>query len=92
MKCDLAGKVSLVTGAARGIGQAIADRLAANGSVVAYTDKGTCTGFHDLATNTVNLQNGTRSAAAAAGTSSNFTAELTASELASFNAAWPNRS
>lgn len=38
MKCDLAGKVSLVTGAARGIGQAIADRLAANGSQVIYTD------------------------------------------------------
>ena len=39
----------------------------------------------------MNLQNGTRSAAAAAGTNSNFTAELTASELAAFNAAWPNR-
>src|SRR5947209_2041998 len=38
MKCDLNGKVSLVTGAARGIGQAIADRLAANGSRVIYTD------------------------------------------------------
>jgi NAD(P)-dependent dehydrogenase (short-subunit alcohol dehydrogenase family) len=38
MKCDLTGKVSLVTGAARGIGQAIADRLAANGSRVVYTD------------------------------------------------------
>ena len=38
MKCDLGGKVSLVTGAARGIGQAIADRLAANGSRVVYTD------------------------------------------------------
>src|SRR2546427_10773083 len=38
MKCDLSGKVSLVTGAARGIGQAIADRLAANGSRVVYTD------------------------------------------------------
>ena len=38
MRADLTGKVSLVTGAARGIGQAIADRLAANGSRVVYTD------------------------------------------------------
>src|SRR5260370_1014803 len=38
MRCDLSGTVSLVTGAARGIGQAIASRLAANGSMVVYTD------------------------------------------------------
>jgi NAD(P)-dependent dehydrogenase (short-subunit alcohol dehydrogenase family) len=38
MNCDLAGKISLVTGAARGIGQAIADRLARCGSRVVYTD------------------------------------------------------
>ncbi len=38
MRCDLSNKVSVVTGAARGIGQAIADRLADNGSLVFYTD------------------------------------------------------
>ena len=38
MKADLSGKVSLVTGAARGIGEAIGHRLAANGSRVIYTD------------------------------------------------------
>jgi 3-oxoacyl-[acyl-carrier protein] reductase len=39
MKSDLTGTVSLVTGAARGIGEAIADRLAANGSRVYRTDR-----------------------------------------------------
>ena len=38
MNCDLRGTVSLVTGAARGIGRAIADRLADNASTVYYTD------------------------------------------------------
>src|ERR1017187_10954191 len=38
MQCNLTGKVSLVTGAARGIGQAIANRLAVNGSQVVFTD------------------------------------------------------
>lgn len=61
------------------------------GCVVAYTDKGSGNGVHDLATNTVNLQNGTRSDATAAGKNSNFTATFAAGELASFNTANPFR-
>ena len=62
-----------------------------HGCAVAYTDKGTGSGVHDLATNTVNLQDGTRTDAVTAGTRSNFTAALTAAELAAFNAANPTR-
>src|SRR4051812_11205901 len=39
MRVDLAGKGALVTGSARGIGRAIADRLAGNGATVIYSDR-----------------------------------------------------
>jgi hydroxybutyrate-dimer hydrolase len=58
---------------------------------VAYTDKGSGNGVHDLQANTVNLIDGRRSDAATAGTASNFTARLTAGERTAFNAATPNR-
>jgi hydroxybutyrate-dimer hydrolase len=62
-----------------------------HGCAVAYTDKGTGMGTHDLATNTVNLQDGTRADAATAGAKSNFMAALNAADLANFDAAYPNR-
>jgi hydroxybutyrate-dimer hydrolase len=70
-----------------------------HGCAVAYTDKGTGTGAHDLQNNTVNLIQGQRADAATAGGDSNFTADLlsnaspkaAADALAAFNAAEPNR-
>ena len=62
-----------------------------NGCAVAYTDKGTGSGIHDLQNNTVSVQNGTRLDAAAAGKNSIFTADLSTADLAAFNAATPNR-
>ncbi len=61
------------------------------GCAVAYTDKGTGTGAHNLQTNTINLIRGERADAAVAGDNSNFTADLSTSERAVFNAATPNR-
>lgn len=64
-----------------------------NGCAVAYTDKGTGTGtgIHDLQNDTVNVQNGGRASATAAGKASTFTALLTSIERAAFNLATPNR-
>jgi hydroxybutyrate-dimer hydrolase len=62
-----------------------------HGCTVAYTDKGAGTGAHNLQSNTVNLIRGERTDADAAGDGSSFTARLSASERAAFNAATPNR-
>src|SRR6516164_10832448 len=62
-----------------------------HGCAVAYTDKGTGTGADDLQNNTVNLIRGERIDATQAGDDSNFTANLSDSERAAFNAATSNR-
>jgi hydroxybutyrate-dimer hydrolase len=61
------------------------------GCAVAYTDKGTGNGVHDLQANTVNGIDGRRGDAATLGTASNFTARLSAAERTAFNTATPNR-
>ena len=61
------------------------------GCAVAYADKGTGNGVHDLATNTVTGQDGLRADAVAAGSQSSFTAALPAPERAAFLAAFPHR-
>ncbi|MFL5053279.1 MAG: 3-hydroxybutyrate oligomer hydrolase family protein [Xanthobacteraceae bacterium] len=61
------------------------------GCAVAYTDKGTGTGAHDLENNTVNLIRGERADAATAGRDSNFTADISEAQRAAFSAATPNR-
>ncbi len=61
------------------------------GCAVAYSDKGTGAAPHDLQNDTVPLIDGTRTTAAAAGKAATFNAGLTATELAAFNTATPNR-
>jgi hydroxybutyrate-dimer hydrolase len=61
------------------------------GCVVCYSDGGKGTGVHDLATDTVNLIDGTRQEAAVAGKKSHFTAIDDPAKLAAFNAEYPDR-
>ncbi len=58
---------------------------------VAYTDKGSGNGGHELGSGTVTLINGLTATASAAGSSSQFTAAVPAADLAAFNTAFPNR-
>jgi hydroxybutyrate-dimer hydrolase len=61
------------------------------GCAVAYTDKGTGTGAHDLQNDKVNLITGEVESAAAAGKGSHFTAQVSPAQRAAFNAATPHR-
>lgn len=61
------------------------------GCAVAYTDKGSGIGYHNLANNTVNLIDGTRASAATAGNRSHFTADLTDAQRTTYNATFANR-
>ena len=61
------------------------------GCAVAYTDKGSGTGVHDLQANTVNAIDGRRGDAATLGMASNFMARLSAAERTAFNTATPGR-
>jgi hydroxybutyrate-dimer hydrolase len=61
------------------------------GCAVAYTDKGTGNGAHELATNRVTLIDGTLANTDLAGTRAIFKANVSASALTSFNSISPNR-
>lgn len=61
------------------------------GCAVAYADKGTGMGFHDLANDTVHLIDGLRTTRTAAGNASHFSADLGTTSLADFNRDFPNR-
>lgn len=62
-----------------------------NGCAVAYTDKGTGNGAHDLQDDRVNLIQGQRADADVAGRDAAFRARLGDRALAAFNAETPNR-
>ena len=61
------------------------------GCAVAYTDKGTGNGAHELDTNTITLINGLTANATTAGNSSHFTATLTDAQRTAFTSANPFR-
>ncbi len=61
------------------------------GCAVAYTDKGTGNGLHDLKENSVGLIDGTRTKAVTAGDDSIFTADITEAERVAFDKATPYR-
>ena len=61
------------------------------GCAVAYTDKGTGNGLHDLMSNSVGLIDGTRTDAVIAAKDALFSATLSEAERVAFNATTPDR-
>ena len=61
------------------------------GCAVAYTDKGTGSGAHELGSDNVQLIDGRLQTAATAGAAAQFRANITDAERSTFNAASPNR-
>lgn len=61
------------------------------GCAVAYTDAGKGTGYHDLATDQVNLMDGRLVTRSEAGKLAHFAADLSAAALQAYNSAFPNR-
>jgi len=61
------------------------------GCAVAYTDKGSGNGAHELGSNTVTLINGLTANASTAGKDSHFTAAIDDATRTAFNTTWPNR-
>lgn len=61
------------------------------GCAVAYTDKGTGNGMHDLASDRVNSIDGTLLPAGDAGARAIFRADISAADLIAFNTSHPNR-
>ena len=62
-----------------------------HGCAVAYTDKGSGNGWHDLMTNKVTLIDGTSADAATAGVAAHFKAAMSDAARAAYNAVFPNR-
>jgi len=61
------------------------------GCAVAYTDKGSGNGWHDLMSNKVTLVDGTTADAASAGTLAHFKASISDAARTAYNALFPNR-
>jgi hydroxybutyrate-dimer hydrolase len=91
---DAACIVSATSSGSRGIYGAIGtsgDWGLKHGCAVAYADKGSGNGLHDLMTNQVTARDGVLGDAATLGIESLFTASITEDQRAAFNAATPNR-